>query len=235
MKLNLSYVLLPFFIVFILFGCNSETKSTPDNNQRIDTLKINTLQEKNDTIVYNDRRENLKLAIQDTLQLSKSYFFSSQDSRDKFLLTISPGLVKTSKANLQIITTTGNVIYTQSFDTFYFIRGIYEPNRIPVSGGQEEYDKYLEQYWKSLKPEQYQAYFENSTNDFFNNISVQSPNSYHFKVWEEDITDHDFLKEVTADSTIKLVDMICFDCDEGSSIIGFSKNRKKVITLLEHE
>lgn len=235
MKLNFNSVVLLFFIIALaLFACNSGTKA-PDNNQLIDTIHIDTLQKKTDSVVYDSRRENLKLTLPDTLKLSKSYFFSRLDSQDLFLLTISPGPVKTSKAKLEIITLHGEVIYTQSFDTFYFIRGIYEPDRVPTSGGQEAYDKYMDEYWRSLKPKQYEEYFEKNTKDFFKYISVQSPNSYNFKVWEEDITDHDFLKEVMADSTIQLTDITCFDCDEGSSIIGYSKNKKKVITLLEHD
>ncbi|WP_337964629.1 hypothetical protein [uncultured Flavobacterium sp.] len=238
MKLNKACLFL--IILMSLFACNSNKKESKLNNnsKNNDTLKVtnnDTLQVTSNEVVYDDRRENLKLSIPDTIKISNSYFFSNQNSKDIFQLTINPGLVKNSKAELQIITSENKIIYTQSFDAFYFIREIYDPETTP-SGGQEVYEKYMEKYWKSITPQQFEAYFKKNVANFFDVISViENDNSEELKAWEEDITDKKFLNEVLTNPAIKLINIPCFDCDEGGEMIGYSLEQNKVILLLEHD
>lgn len=240
MKLNKAYI----FLVFLtsLLACNSNKKENKYNgslqhtseNKLNNSDKKDSLQDTSEKVVYADRRENLKLSVADTIKISNSYFFSNPNSEDKFQLTISPGLVKNSKAEFQIITPENKIIYTQSFDAFYFIRGIYEPDTIP-SGGQEVYEKYMDKYWRSLTPEQFEAYFKKSVDTFFDVISPIEDKNEEIKEWEENISDKKFLNEVLTDPAIKLINIPCFDCDEGGGIIGYSPKQNKVITLLEHD
>ena len=155
---------------------------------------------------------------------------------DLFILKIYPGMVKNSKAELTIVTAEGRSIYTQNFDAFYFIRGIYEPHTIPTNGGQDSHEAYMERYWRSITPGQYEAYFNRSIDSFF--ISIYPiPYSRHqdLSTWEEDISDKQFWAEISEDTTIKLFDITCFDSDEGGRIIGYSRKQNKVLTLLEHD
>lgn len=230
MKSNTACIFL--IILTSLFACNSNKKETKLNNN---SKNIDTLQVASKKVVYEDKRENLKLSVADTIKISNSYFFSNQNSKDIFQLTINPGLVKNSKAELQIITADNKIIYTQSFDTFYFIREIYEPETIP-SGGQEVYEKYMEKHWKSLTLKQFEAYFKKNVDNFFGVISpIENDNKEDLKGWEEDITDKEFLNEILTNPAIKLINIPCFDCDEGGEIIGYSLEQNKVISLLEHD
>ena len=61
------------------------------------------------------------------------------------------------------------------------------------------------------------------------------PDKYKDIITSEDITDAEFKNEVLADSTINLIDVTCFDCDEGGSTIGYSRKQNKVVTLFEHD
>jgi len=244
-----AIIYLEFIIsTLIILSCNNSDKKTIDskdstaislNNQtkiidKSEKIKEDIIQNKNDTVIYDSNRKNLKLSFSDTIKLSKSYFFSNTKFKDLFLLTIKPGLVKNSKAELKIIRADNKVIYTYSFDAFYFIKGIYEPDTIPT-GGQEVYEKYMEEYWKSLTPKQYESYFKKSVKNFFDAITfINKAKIKELNSWE-DITNKDFLNEIIADPTIKLIDITCFDCDEGGSIIGYSRKQEKVITLLEHD
>jgi hypothetical protein len=210
-------------------SCNSENSE----NQQADSSSKH-LKGSIETVNF-EKTDNLKLTLADTLKKSNSYFFSNLQSKDLFLLTIEPGLIKNSSAKLQIITTNHKVIYTQSFDALYFVKGIYEPDTVPTTGGQKQYEKYVKTYWKSITSRQYESFFKKSVDNFFSAVYPITKNKYEdLKAWNEDILDKDFLNEVLSDSTIHLIDT-CLGCDEGGEIIGFSKRRNKVISLVGHD
>lgn len=216
-------------LITILLSCNLNPSGLKQP-ALTDSLHTNTAE------VSYDRTENLTLVNTDTIKKTAYFFFSNQQTKDLFLLTIEPGLVKNSKSSLQILTTSNKVVYKQTFDTDYFIKLIYEPDSIPTTGGQEEYDKYMEHYWKSITPKQYEACFNKSVNSFFNAIYPIAKDKYaDLKNWGVEINDQDFFKEIFADTTIQLIDVSCFDCSEGGAIIGYSKKQNKLVTLLEHD
>jgi hypothetical protein len=129
------------------------------------------------------------------------------------------------------------VIYSQAFDTYYFVKWIYDPDTVPTTGGQEEFEKYMENYAKSITAKQYETYFKKNVDSFFEE-SLSFLDNNKFKELEGfglEVNDKYFLNEYLADTTIKLIDIICFDCDEGGSIIGYSKTQNKVVTLFEHD
>jgi hypothetical protein len=217
-------------ILTIFLSCNSNKTEKNHSDIAKDSLQTTT-----DKVPY-DRTENLKLSIADTIKKSASYFFSNSQTKDLFLLTIEPGMVKNSKSSLQIITADNQVVYSQIFDTYYFVKWIYDPDTIPTTGGQEEYEKYMENYAKSITPKQYETYFKKSINSFFDAIYPITKDKYSdLKNWEEEINDKDFFQEFSADTTIHLIDITCFDCDEGGAIIGYSRKQNKVVTLVEHD
>ena len=221
--------LIVFTILITILSCNSNNTESKQGKSG-DTLQ---------TISNSsyDRTDNLKLSISDTIKKSQTYFFSNNEEKDLFLLTIDPGKVKDSKAKLQIITADNKVIYSQSFDTYYFIKWIYDPDTVPTTSGQEEYNKFIENYCKSITPKQYETYFWKNVNTFFEAIVSLDRSKYADlkNDGEGDILDEEFLNEVLVDSTVQLFDITCFDCDEGASIIGFSQKQNKVVTLLEHD
>lgn len=221
-----------FFVLMILsiiLSCNSNnTESKQDtSNESLTTDSGSSF----------DRTENLKLSISDSIKREWSFFFSNPNAKDIFLLTIEPGMVKNSKSKLQILTIDNKIIYTQIFDTYYFVKWIYEPDTVPINIGQEAYNKFIENYCKLITPKQYKTYFWKNVNTFFEAIVSLDRSKYADlkNDWEEDIVDKNFLNEVLADSTVQLFDITCFDCDEGASIIGFSQKQNKVVTLLEHD
>lgn len=253
MKLNKTYIVL--IIIATLVSCNSNTTDSNESSMstnalqktayKVDSEQIenkennnvsDTLQDSTDEVVYDDRRNNLELTLTDTIKTHKLYFFSNPEVKDSFLLIVEPGMIKNSKAELRIITADHREIYNQCFDSFYFMRGIYEPDTIPIGGGQDAYKKYKENYWKSLTLKQYETYLKNSIESFYENIYPIGEDKYEvIKAWEEDIRNKEFLNEVLTDSTINLIDITCFDQDEGGAIIGFSRKLDTVATLLEHD
>jgi hypothetical protein len=216
-------------LLTILLSCNS---NKTENKQIVTTDSLETFKNK----VSYERTEKLNLSLADTLKKTASYFFSNQQSEDLFILTIEPGLIKNSKSSLKIITTDNRVIYKQTFDSYYFIKWIYEPDTIPNNLEQEGYEKYLESYWKSITPKQYETHFKKKVDNFFKEIyPIEEKNEAYLKNWEEDIKDQAFFQEILADNTIKLFDITCFDCDEGGEIIGYSRKQNKVVRLFEHD
>ncbi|MCE2740823.1 MAG: hypothetical protein LW669_04980 [Sphingobacteriales bacterium] len=223
------YLILALSILTTFQSCDSRTeKKTSTSNK--DSLELTT--EK----VYYDRTENLKLSIADTIKKSAYYFFSNSQTKDLFLLTIEPGMVKNSKSLLQIITGDNKLIYSQSFDTYYFVKWIYDPQTIPKNIGQNEYEDYLDNYAKSITPKQYETYFKKEVDSFFEAFNFLDKTKFEeLKEFGGDINDNDFLNEYYKDTTIQLIDIPCFDCDEGASIIGFSKNQNKLVELFDHD
>ncbi len=187
-------------------------------------------------VVFNECRENLKLSNIDTIIRSSAYFFSNSHTKDSFILRVEPGLVKNAKAELQIQTLDGNVIYSQKFDAFFLVRRIYDADTVPTTGGQSGYDDYMARYWKGLTQEQFEKYFKKSIDSFFTNIYPKEFNNFeNFAAGKDDISDKEFWNEISNDTTIRLIDITCFECDEGGAIIGYSRKRNRVITLLEHD
>lgn len=216
--------------IFITFqSCDTKTEKNPSNVAN-DSLETTT-----ERVPY-DRTEKLKLSIADTIKKSATYFFSNSLTKDLFLLTIEPGLVKNSKSSIQIITADNKVVYKQTFDTYYFVKWIYDPDTIPTTGGQEEFVTYLKNYAKSITPKQYEDYFKKSVDSFFDALGFLNKNTFEeLKEFGGTINDNDFLNEYLADTTIQLIDIGCFDCDEGAAVIGYSKKQNKVVTMFEHD
>ena len=226
--MKLIKLVLPL-VVAVAISCNEKSteRKQKDNSKEA---------EMPGKIVFDDRRENLKLFNTDTIIKSTSYFFSNSDTEDVFILTVEPGMVKSSKAQLKIQTTNGDVIYSQKFDAFFLVRGIYEPDTLPKTGWQNTYENYMVSYWKGLTQTQFEKYFKKSIDSFFTNIyPIQSNKIENFAAWVDDVSDKEFWNEVANDTTIRLLDIMCFDCNEGGTIIGYSRKRNKVITLLEHD
>ena len=227
MKLRLLYLIAIIFAT--MSSCNDMVANKNKTINATDTPA-------NNGIVYEDSRESLPLTIADTITKSEMRFFSNNETKDLFQLKIDPGMVKNSKARLEILNSTGNVIYTQTFDAFYLVRYIYEPDTIPTTDGQEEYEAFMQQYWKALTPQQYEAYFKKSVDSFFTYIYPLVNNKTEtLDAWKDGIEDKDFWEEVLQNPAISLLDVPCFDCDEGGSVIGYSKKQQKVVTLLAHD
>ena len=230
--MDIKYLLSIFVVTLTVLSVHS---SNLNGINRTNNNLIETSTDKNKQVVYDSRRENLKLSVSDTIRSSKSFLFSNSKSQDLFQLTINPGLVKNSKSLLQIITSDKKVIFSVTFDTFYFIRGIFEPDTIP-SGGQEVYEKYLKDYWQSLTLKQYETYLKSSIKNFYKEILFVNRDQFiEMNKSGNDVENKDFLNEIMVDSTIRLVNITCFDCDEGGSIIGYSKKKEKVLTILNHD
>ena len=250
MGLHTIFIILTNLLIII--SCNSKESENIQHNSVLNTLKdtINTYKKQNiqdydisqtleDTlneVTYDERRNSLKLKVLDTIKKSKLYFFSNPHVKDLFQMTIEPGMVKNSKAELKIIAADYKVIYKQTFDAFYFIRGIYEPDTIPSTGGQLAYEKFMDNYWKSITLNQFEEYFKKSYENFYDHIYPLKKDEYEtIEAWKDIIIDKKFLNEVLTDSSINLIDITCFYCDEGGIMMGYSNEQKKVVTLFEHD
>lgn len=94
----------------------------------------------------------------------------------------------------------------------------------------------MENYAKSITANQYETYFKKSVDSFFEALSFLDKNKFEeLKEFGGDFNDKNFLNEYLADTTIQLIDITCFDCDESAAVIGYSKKQSKVVTLFEHD
>lgn len=225
--MTMRHIFYPLILIAVVLGCTNRTNTTVVDSQ--DSLK-----QGNDKVIYDSCRENLKFSVNDTIRISKSFTFSNVNSKDLFILTINPGLVKESKSSFQIRTSDGKIIYDETFDSFYFVRDIFEPSTYPTSGGQDAYDNYIKEYWQSLTEKQYDECFNKNIQSFYENISFINRNSLK-EILEMGEFDKDNLNEVQADTTITIINITCFDCDEGGSIVFYSPKKEKLVTLLDHD
>jgi hypothetical protein len=207
-------------------GTSSDTTTSRDNDQ-------DNAGQVDQKVYYDSARENLKFKIPDTLRSSKSFYFSNRQTKDLFLLTINPGLINKSKSELKIVTVPGRVIYTQVFDSYYFIHGIFLPDSIP-SGGQEVYDRYLIKYRKSLTQNQYASYVKKEIDNFYDAIYfIKRDKLRNLAKWGD--ANKDAVTEVLGDTTIIVTDITCFDCDEGGEMIFYSKKKGGIESLMTHD
>jgi hypothetical protein len=203
----------------LLFSaCSSNNEQVENNVSTADTSKAKT-----ETVIYDDIRAAIKLSISDTLKHSKEVLFSDNNNKDIFLLTINPGPVKTSKSKIEIISHDHKSLYSETFDTYYFIMYIiHDADTIPTLKFQTEY------FQKNVKDVFESLHFITTQKDW-----AEWTESFGSD-WTND-ADKEFLTEVRADTTIKLLDLACFNCEEGGYLIGYSKKQGKVVTLLSHD
>jgi hypothetical protein len=206
---------------------NNDSKNTADTIQQ-DSSNINA----GGSLKYDDSREDLKYELNDTLKISKSFYFSENKAKDIFQLTIYPGLINNSKSDFKIITSEGVVIYEQVFDSFYFTRGVFVPDSVPTAE-QGSYDQYLKKYKMSLTQKQYDRHIKKRIDHFFDGTFVTKEVLEQLNGWDD--VDKTVLKEILSDTTIVVADIACYDCDEGGSMIYFSRTKKKIETLVSHD
>jgi len=237
-----SYLLL--LISFLTICCGGKTNKDSVNNadsswvnnqSRSENIKPDT------TVHYDSSRENLKLSLPDTIKVNKSFYFTNNQIKDSFVLTIQPGLVSKSKSKLEIITKDGDKIYSQVFDSYYFIRRIFQPDSIPskYTRNQKAFEQYLMMYRKSLTQNQIDSYFKKSVEKFYDNgiyfMKSSRYNSLSNLGYNIDNIDKNGLNEILSDSTIRVIDISCFDCDEGAEMIFYSKKKNQLVQLLSHD
>lgn len=225
--MTMRQIFYKLILISVILGFTNRTNKTVVDSK--DSLK-----QKNDKVIYESFRENLKFSVNDTVRISKSFTFSNVNSKDLFILTINPGLVKESKSSFQIRTSDGKIIYDETFDSFYFIRDIFEPSTVPTSGGQDAYDKYMREYWQSLTEKQYNECFNKNVQSFYKNISFINRNRLK-EILAMGEVDKDNLNEIQADTTIRIINITCFGCDEGGSVVFYSPKKEKTVTLLDHD
>lgn len=219
-----------FFLFTVILVFASMTSVTGQELIDKSTEKQENIKEQ---VVYAPFRENLKLSFSDTILSSKSYYFSDSNSKDIFRLIVRPGFVKNSKSEFQIKSSNGTIIYSKVFDSFALLMRIFEPIEIPKD---TNYETYREEYGKSLTIGQFKTYFNKSVKDFFDNISfIDRPKFQEMIKWGY-VNDKEALKKVLADSTTKLINLNCFDCDTGGgTVLYFSKQKGKIIEILGHD
>ena len=187
------------------FSCTHSTKKTHCNS--IDTKKFQNASSDNN-IVYNIPYKISKL---------KTYYFSNTKVKDNFILTITPGQIKQSKSTFKIQTSTGMVLFSQTFSTYFFIQNLFPsdlmPNRKEID---KEYNKNIQKFLDSF---------------------IQSIDSSDFREFSKfgNITKPELLSEIKNDTSIRMFDIPCFDCDEGGSVIFYSHKDNKVDTIIDHD
>lgn len=236
MKLKISFFVA--LVCILAVGCSKNKTNKPENSvENTTTSKTNSnanVEQVDKTESYDSIREYLKFEIPDTLKFSRAFHFSNQLSKDSFLLIINPGLINRSKSELKIITTKGDMIYSQVFDSYCFISGIFQPTSVPPAE-RENYDQYLIKYRKSLTANQYDSYVEKKIKQFFETIYfVKKDRLNEINKWGEE-ANKEALKEVVADTTIIIVDVPYFDSYEGGQMFFYSKRKNAIKILLDHD
>lgn len=212
---------LTLFLLLTVFmtSCDFDKKESNTTKQLI---------VENDSVKYNNGDlKNFKAAsFNDTIKIVKLYNFSSLDVKDSFSLTIPSGLISATKSHFTVKTSAGTIIYSETFDTSYFLKGIYEPDTIPRQGGQEVYEAYIENYKNSITRNQYEKYAYENITKFFNDIFVRPS---QFKDMEDigSIVDKGLYQSVLDNKNSKVFWLPCFTCDEGSNYISYSRIKEK--------
>lgn len=186
-----------------------------------------------ENVIYDARRESLKLSVNDTIIKSKPICFSNTATTDLFILKVNPGPVKSSKSEFQIKSNDGKIIYSKVFDSFALIMKIFEPNSIPKG---VKYETYINEYQKSLTTNQYTDYFNKNVQHFFENFSTIDRQKLKEMMKDGNILDKESVSEVFTDTSSNLVHVNCFDCDTGgSSVLYYSAKKRKAIEILGHD
>jgi hypothetical protein len=162
---------------------------------------------------------------------AKTIFFSNTTKQDTIFLTVHVGLLNQSSSRITIKTVDNRTIYSESFKTYYFIRGVFEPDSIPA-GGQEIYNEYINKYVISLTNEKFEDYAKDKINTFLNDMIVTKSELRHLKSYGATV-DKEVYKDVIANPNSKVIWLPCFECDEGVSYFAYSTKKGKAVKFLE--
>src|SRR6185437_13083888 len=195
-------------VLIITLICNScderkETnESTSKNNEASTNSNVNKASDSSYADVLIKLRDNLKGALlKDTLTVIKLIYFSDSISPDSFILRIPPGLIAKTKSELIIKKHDSQEIYSESFDTYYFARYIFEPDSVPIEGGQDTYDNYMKSYIKSLTKIQFELYTKKAARSLFDDILVSREKLNKIMGWYGEVIDKELFDEVEKDTT----------------------------------
>ncbi|HWW41406.1 hypothetical protein [Pedobacter sp.] len=172
-------------------------------------------------------------SISKKITQTKTIFFSNTKKQDTIVLTVPVGLINQSTSHITIKSFDNRTIYSESFKTYYFMRGVFEPDSIPA-GGQEIYKAYINKYVISLTKEKFEDYAKDQINSFLNDIeatklTLNQANSY------DGIANKDVYKDVIANPNSKVIWIPCFECDEGVRCFAYSTKKAKAVKFLESD
>ncbi|WP_243348656.1 hypothetical protein [Parabacteroides sp. FAFU027] len=200
-------------------------------NSVVQNTNIDSLSQYSYVELYQKIKSTLKGAsFERPFVKTKDYHFSNPNKPDHFIIEIPAGLIAKSKSRFVIKDNDGKTIYEETFDTHYLVRDIFDPETIPTES-QEAIDRYRKKYIYSLTKKQFETFtqkeVDRNLNIFFcNRQDIISMNN------DEGIINKEFYHEVISDSTLKIISLPCFDCDEGVYILSFSKQKGRVIRFM---
>jgi hypothetical protein len=156
-------------------------------------------------------------------------FFSNSTKQDTIVLLVDTGLIYKSKSHLTIKTFDNRIIFNEVFSTFYFSRGVFEPDTTP-QGGQDVYDKFIDRYVKSTSKRKIEKFTLANVQTFLNDIKASKDELKQFK---DDAIDKQLFTQVMKNKTSYVIWFPCFECDEGVRYFTYSNIKKKAIKFLE--
>jgi len=163
---------------------------------------------------------------------TKAIFFSNEKKMDTILLTVSAGLISQSKSGLLIKTADNRVVYTEGFQTAYFIRGIFQPATMP-QGGAASYEANVNKYILALTKAKFEEYAGQKINGFLKDVSVTNTAIKRAKIYGK-VKDPDLYNAVAANPNARAIWFPCFDCEEdGARFFTYSAQKAKTILFLE--
>jgi hypothetical protein len=172
-------------------------------------------------------------SISKQIAKAKTLLFSNTNKQDTIVLTVPVGLINQSSSRISIKTFDNRTIYSESFKTYYFIRGVFEPDSIP-EGGQEFYEAYIKKYAISLTKEKFEDYAKIKINAFLKNIKVTKLDLRQPFLYDG-IADKDVYKDVKSNPNSKVIWLPCFECDEGARCFAYSTKKAKAVKFLESD
>lgn len=181
-----------------------------------------------------------KLSTSDTLKGARFYkpyaakgkvYFSNKEYQDDILLTINSGLISESKSNITI-SSKGKQLYRINFDTYYFIKFIFEPKKLPLGANSLEKRKYLIEYAQSLTKQDIEAYALKQAKSVFKNtpanfLEVQENMEFGF------VPNETLFTNVSQDKTTPIIFIPCFDCYEGGDYLVYRNDQAQVLLTMD--
>lgn len=167
----------------------------------------------------------------DTITVTALLPFSDPEKPDKFQLVVPAGPLAVTKARISI-RANGQIVYTDSFDTRYFTKFIWNPDTVPAALSGEAYEQYLLQFSRSLSREEVERRTWAGIINFFNDISF-TPSELKAIAKYGNMTYSEFYAEISRDSTRRIVVLPCFSCEaESRCYLTYLPKEKRVLSLV---
>jgi hypothetical protein len=211
-------------LILTLGSCNiNNQKEAEPNNDTSNISSSDSLEREYIKAIKTLRNAEFKKSV----NIVDSMIFSNPNQKDRFELIINKGKITDSKSIIRIFRSS-QIIYTDTFDSYYFVKHIFEPDTIPKD---VDFNDYIKFYGSNLEKYDFEEFALNNANQLFDNIFISIDalkSAKEFGIINDTLLFDSILKNPDS----RVIKFPLFNSDFGSEYFVYSTSENKIKSIL---